>query len=198
MSLLYSYVVDHDTGFAPNPLGGYCTLVHCKFQKSTSKRPNIVELAEKGDWILGTGGKKSAGNNRIIYLMRVDEILPFRSYLSDKRFIGRDGRKNRHRGNKFALVSEKFYYFGKNALDISKLPGVLQGNLEKKGPGYRKDYPLKHLEKLHKWFSDRYPIGTHGEPCNPCTDKESKCPRKCRQSSTCNPARSKKLGHGRC
>jgi len=190
MLLLYSYVVDHDTGFAPNASGYYCTLVHCKFQ-GASKRRNIVELAEKGDWILGTGGKKSTGNNKIIYLMRVDEKLPFKSYLSDKRFIGRIDCQDCYKGNKFALVSKRFYYFGENALDISKLPNDLQKNLEKKGPGYRKDYPLEHLEKLCKWFSGRYKIGTHGISCNPRTGKESKCPRKCRQSSTCNPVRGK-------
>ncbi|MGA2678815.1 MAG: hypothetical protein ABSF37_05875 [Sedimentisphaerales bacterium] len=198
MPLLYSYVVDHDTGKAPNPWGGYCTLVHCKFQDN-SKRRNIVELAKKGDWILGTGGesKQSAGNKKIIYLMCVDEKLPFKSYLSDKRFIGREDCRDDSKGNKFALVSKKFYYFGKNAIDISKLPGVLQENLEKKGRGYRKDYPLKHLEKLCTWFSDRYKIGTHGTPCKPCTDKESKCPGKCRQSSTGNLARGK-LSHRPC
>ena len=196
MSLLYSYVVDHDTGFAPNPRGSYCTLVHCKFQ-GTSKYRNIVELAEKGDWILGTGGrsKQSAGNNKIIYLMRIDDKLPFQSYLSDKRFIGRDDCKDLSKGNKFALVSKTFYYFGNNALDISKLPGALRANLVKRGPRYRKDYPLRRLEKLRKWFSGKYKIGAHGKPC---ADKENKCPRKCRQSSTRNPARGKKLNHGRC
>ena len=190
MSLLYSYVVDHDTGKAPNPWGGYCTLVHCKFQ-GASKYRNIVELAKKGDWILGTGGKskQSAGNHKIIYLMRVDEKLPFQSYLSDKRFIGRNDCRDYFKGNKFALVSKKFYYFGGNALDIPKLPSDLQENLEKKGPKYRKDYPLRRLEKLCKWFSGTYKkIGVYG---NPCTDKENKCPRKCRQSSTGNPARGK-------
>ena len=30
---LFSYVVARDTGFAPNPSGGYCTLANCKFKK---------------------------------------------------------------------------------------------------------------------------------------------------------------------
>ena len=127
--------------------------------------------------------------------MRVDEKLPFQSYLSDKRFVDRIDCKEHSKGNKFALVSKAFYYFGEDAIDISKLPGVLQENIEKKGPGYRKDYPLKHLEKLCKWFSKRYKIGVRGKPC---VDKENKCSGKCRQSSTSNPVRSKKLGHGRC
>lgn len=53
---LFSYVVDHDHGFAPNPYGGYCTLVHCKFGGERG-RQNIVEMAKVGDWIVGTGGR---------------------------------------------------------------------------------------------------------------------------------------------
>jgi len=176
MVLLYSYVVDHDTGFAPNPFDGYCTLVHCKFQGS-SKQRNIVELATKGDWILGTGGKskQSAGNNRIIYLMRVDEKLTFQRYLSDKRFIGRTDCQDFSEGNKFALVSKTFYYLGKNALDISKLPNNLQTNLVKRGPKYRTDYSFRKLEKLCQWFSNNYKIGIDNYPC---TYKKNKCPKK--------------------
>jgi hypothetical protein len=62
MATLFSYVVDHDLGFAPNPASGYCTLVHCKFGGHRTRR-NIVELANEGDWLIGTGGgsKESSG-----------------------------------------------------------------------------------------------------------------------------------------
>ena len=53
---LYSYVVEHDTGYAPNPDSGVCSLCRCKFRESPVSRRNIVELAKKGDWIVGTGG----------------------------------------------------------------------------------------------------------------------------------------------
>jgi len=80
MTKLFSYVVDHDYGFAPNPFGGFCTLAKCKY--GTKKR-NIVELAEVGDWIAGTGGvdmRKSAGHGNLIYAMRVDEIISLDEY----------------------------------------------------------------------------------------------------------------------
>jgi hypothetical protein len=77
---IFSYVVDHDFGSEPNPNGGICTLCRCKFGETLemshkigghiSGRRNIVELAEKGDWIIGTGGSdlsKSAGHGRLIY-----------------------------------------------------------------------------------------------------------------------------------
>jgi len=90
VTTLYSYVVDHDLGFAPNPASGYCTLVHCKFGGHSGRR-NIVEQADVGDWIVGTGGtsKDSAGHGKLIYLMRVDEKLPFQRFLADARFRGR-------------------------------------------------------------------------------------------------------------
>ena len=56
MPRLYSYVVDHDHVFAPCPFDGFCTLAKCKY--GTKKR-NIVEMAEVGDWIGGTGGVKA-------------------------------------------------------------------------------------------------------------------------------------------
>lgn len=52
---LFSYVVDHDEGFAPNPAGGLCTLAYCKF--SHSGKRNLVEMAADGDWVVGNGGK---------------------------------------------------------------------------------------------------------------------------------------------
>ncbi|MBC6697349.1 Nmad2 family putative nucleotide modification protein [Hymenobacter puniceus] len=48
---LYSYVLRFDTGDAPNPYGGVCTLAVCK--------PAIRRTAQIGDWILGTGSKNS-------------------------------------------------------------------------------------------------------------------------------------------
>ena len=74
---LYSYIVKHDTGFAPNPFHGYCTLACCK--------PIIRRKAEKGDWVVGLTPK--CAGNRIVYIMRVDDVVQsFRDYWFDPRF----------------------------------------------------------------------------------------------------------------
>jgi hypothetical protein len=141
--------------------------VHCKFGGEGRKR-NIVELAEVGDWILGTGGSstKSAGNGKLIYFMRVDEKLTFKQFLSDPRFRGRSDCLDLNRGNLYALISQRYFYFGKNALDITGLPSTLvRKGLVKKGAGFRRDYPASYLEKLIKWFEQKYAIGMHGKPC---------------------------------
>jgi hypothetical protein len=166
MTRLFSYVVDHDLGFAPNPGARFCTLVHCKFGGRTGKR-NIVELAKVGDWIIGTGGrsKNSAGHGRIIYLMRVDEKLLFENFLSDRRFRGRRDCIDRGHGNRFALVSRHYFYFGKNAFKLSKLPADLAKDIAKKGPGFRSDFPGARLKRLVKWFRTRFETGVHGDHC---------------------------------
>ena len=45
MPHIYSYVVAHDTGAAPNVDGGICTIAICK--------PAIRRNAQEGDWIVG-------------------------------------------------------------------------------------------------------------------------------------------------
>lgn len=76
---LFSYVVAHDYGFAPNPFYGYCTLATCK--------PRIRAVADAGDWIIGTGAKKRYNlSGHLIYAMKVEEVLTFDQYWADPRF----------------------------------------------------------------------------------------------------------------
>lgn len=167
MVTLFSYVVDHDYGYAPNPYDGVCTLVHCKFG-GVSGRRNIIEMAEEGDWVLGSGGasRQSAGNGKIIYLMRVDEKLEFGCYLKDTRFIDREDHADGGHGNKFALVSHNYFYFGRNAISSSELPSSIPvGRLFKKGPNFRRDLPASAVRTLVAWFERSYEVGMHGYPC---------------------------------
>lgn len=80
MPVLHSYIVAYDSGFAPNPFNGYCTLATCK--------PDIRKCAEIGDWIIGTGSNK-VGVRRggfLVYAMKVQESLSFSDYWNDPRF----------------------------------------------------------------------------------------------------------------
>lgn len=80
---LYSYVVRYDSGFAPNPFGGYCTLATCK--------PGIRKSAQIGDWLLGTGSsdKKVKRGGHVVYAMRVEETLSTTEYWNDVRFLSK-------------------------------------------------------------------------------------------------------------
>ena len=73
---LYSYTIAIDTGFAPNPFYGFCTLACCK--------PDIRRTAQEGDYVVGIGPKDSG--SRVVYAMRVMEIVEFDDYWHDKRF----------------------------------------------------------------------------------------------------------------
>ena len=86
-SKVFSYVVDHDHGEEPNPYDGSCTLCECKFSHAKGRR-NIVELAKKDDWIIGTGGnsRHSPGHGKLVYAMKVTEKLPREKFYSDGRF----------------------------------------------------------------------------------------------------------------
>lgn len=178
MPKLFSYVVHHDLGYAPHPFGRLCTLAKCKY--GSSKKRNIVEMAEKGDWIAGTGGAdltKSAGHGRLIYAMRVDEKMPLAQYqaIYQKRI---DAKRDFHEDgsyvnvdDRYALISRHFFYFGRNAIDISEIPRKhLYHPFEKKGPGYRCDFTEEFIEGFVAWLEDAFKVGIHGSPCKPHSD----------------------------
>lgn len=166
MSKLFSYVVDHDHGYAPNPMGRYCTLAKCKYGRI---RRNIVELAMKGDWIVGTGGanfRKSSGHGTIVYAMRVDEKLSLGKYYDDPRFKGRaDANHNLPRTGHFALISRHFYYFGRNAIKIPKR--FLEYPLEKENRGFLNHFDEDFIEDFTHWLETSFKVGIHGPPCKP-------------------------------
>ena len=77
---LFSYIVRYDSGFAPNPFHGYCTLATCK--------PLIRGRAQIDDWLVGTGSNARSirRGGYLVYAMRVTEILSTEEYWSDQRF----------------------------------------------------------------------------------------------------------------
>ena len=80
MPILHSYIVAYDSGFAPNPFNGFCTLATCK--------PEIRQRASMGDWIIGTGSNRQGVRRGgfLVYAMRVSETLTFAEYWNDPRF----------------------------------------------------------------------------------------------------------------
>ena len=185
---LYSYVVMHDTGFAPNPFFGYCTLACCK--------PEIRRSAQKGDWVVGLTPK--AKGNRIVYFMRVDDVMEsFADYWADRRFgvknpTDADGIRGKRGDNiyeplasggyrqlrsmhshgeaedeetkahdlngRHVLISETFAYFGSKALP---LPTELQALVVARG--HRCHFPEEvKLEFIR--FTGRVGFGVHGAP----------------------------------
>ena len=72
---LFSYVLRYDTGSAPNPFRGMCTLAICK--------PRIRRVAEPGDWVAGVGSVNVRGRDlsgHLIYAMKVEESISLADY----------------------------------------------------------------------------------------------------------------------
>lgn len=181
---LFSYVVQHDYGHAPNPYFGICTLCRCKFRKDKNRRLNIVELANRASregevvWIVGTGGAdltKSAGNGKLVYAMRVAEVLSRAEYYEDPRFrkkrplfgsyghqrgdnIKPKGKFEKH--DQFVLISRHFVYFGRTAITI---PDRFR-RFEKRGPGFRSQFKDADITQFVKWI-ENHTHGRLGEPC---------------------------------
>ena len=178
---LWAYVLKSDSGFAPNPLGGYCSLACCK--------PKIRKAAQPGDWIMGTT-PADLGKGRLTYLMKVDEALTFHEYFCDPRFEGKkpspdnphgdniyhwntEGRMcqvpNPHHGisqmkrdlsEDRVLIGTEFVYFGRNAITIppefSSLVYQFVG---------QKKHPESDLTRgLICWVMDNRTPGIHGIP----------------------------------
>ncbi len=190
---IYSYVVTDDTGFAPNPFWGYCTVATCK--------PRIRRKAEEGDWIIGTGSVRNVGNNKLIFAMKVTKIMSLEKYGSDKRFA----KKIPGRGSK-RKVGDNIYYRDKNGEMRQRFPSMHSypnseklkakhhdlsginvlisesGNfcyfgrnapkipnhlliLVKKGPGHKWRFPQRLVDQFLEWIQEKKP-GIKGEPCD--------------------------------
>jgi hypothetical protein len=99
-SILYTYAITKDFGFAPNPFHGICTLATCK--------PRIRKSARVNDWIMGIGGASLPTiKRRCIFLMKVSEILSFEEYWADPRFLLKRPSRN---GSKVQMVGDNIYH----------------------------------------------------------------------------------------
>lgn len=101
MTTIRSYVVRYDSGFAPNPFYGYCTLSTCV--------PKIREASQIGDWVVGSGSddRSIRHGGHLVYAMRVEEILTFGEYDVDPRF---DLKKPYRRGSRKQSCGDNIYY----------------------------------------------------------------------------------------
>lgn len=104
---VYSYLIDHDYGLAPNPFGKFCTLAVCKPEIRRSKKLSI------GDWIIGTGSSalekktKRSLKRKLIYAMKVTEIIPIEDYWFDSRFKYKRPIMN---GSLISMFGDNFYH----------------------------------------------------------------------------------------
>lgn len=182
---LYTYVVREDTGLAPNPFWGTCTLAVCTPNHQGSR-------VKCGDWIAGFLTK--ARGHRFLYAMEVDEVLGLNDYYRDSRFeakkpnlrgswkercgdnfysLGADGEWVQHR-NRFHLdedlkqqdtkyarvfIGRRFWYFGRSAAKLPGCFGPLAG-----GRGARVNHEPALVEEFCSWVVSQFSPGLHDVP----------------------------------
>jgi len=183
---LCSYIVKNDTGLAPNPFWGYCTLAVCT--------PNHMGIhTEAGDWFLGT---TTAGRgNKLIYAMEILERLDFDDYFNNPRFSKKkpvvDGTWRQRCGDNmyfkdsagnwkrhpsffhkdkedmekdlkypYVFISKHYYYFGNKAF---KIPAKYNGLIWKR-QGVKCTHDPKCVKGFVNWLKSNYKPGIHGEP----------------------------------
>jgi hypothetical protein len=184
---LFSYVVSFDTGFAPNPFFGFCTLACCK--------PLIRRTAKRGDIVIGL----SRRSERLVFAMAVEESLDFEAYWTDPRFrnkrpIANADRARERRGDniyephgfgrfrqlpsrhshpdgtentrlkqadlsgRHVLVSRRFVYYGEAGPLIPERLSFLAI-----GRGHRVNFTENQVELVKQWMR-RLPTGLRGRP----------------------------------
>ena len=173
---MFSYVVDHDTGYAPNPYHKLCTLVGCMYNKSENsakfnpRRNNIVELAKKGNWIVGLGGKseRSSGQGTIIYAMQVTDILPLKEYC--QRHTNRaDAKPAPHQPWRRALISNDYYYFGNQKHELE--PAIYDQLKVRRR--FKNRFTEKFIKDFVSWLRKQKRPKTI-EPCDASRTKQTK------------------------
>lgn len=199
---LTAYILKNDTGFAPNPFGGYCTLACCK--------PTIRREAAKDDIVVGTTSKSVFGkSNHLIYAMQVDRILTFDEYWSNVEFANRKPTLNsaesrrgdniwhstdgtwkvvegafhderalkRDTGGEKVLIAKEFYYFGRDAVEI---PSDFECLLAKT-QGHKNTGDGNEIRAFWEWIKSQSAprMGQIGEPF---VFGETECPMQCEEN----------------
>lgn len=187
-----AYVMTKDSGFAPNPFYGWCTLAACTPNHMNARLHN-------GDIIAGFFHK--AGDFFLVYALEISEILDHDAYYRDARFKRkrpsyqrgkwRDCANNiyfrsvdglwtqapaatHHVGEKWlardtkyprVFLGTKFRYFGDEAFRHrlpASLHSVVPGGM--RGVKYtRRGKNARTYQAFMDWLSKK-PLGRHGDP----------------------------------
>jgi hypothetical protein len=190
---LFSYIVESDNGFSPNPFGGVCTLACSK--------PKIRYYARIGDWIIGTtiGPKKDS----LVFAMQISRALTFDLYWKYPEYNSKKPNKNNLTGDNIyksgdhadleqvpnqyhnakhfkgdtsvnrVLISNTFYYFGNNAPDIPEQ----YRSIISPAQGFTHIKPTSKnsmaVSVFLIWLSDNFKQGINGEPAKSDTKKKT-------------------------
>ena len=198
------YVMMADSGFAPNPFHGVCTLATCT---PNHLRARLV----KGDLIAGCF--RSGKPVRVVYVMEVDEVPDLDKYYRDARFeakkpskgetwieragdniyFRKDGKRRQDANAQFhqtkkdrqkdwrgdrVFIGKHFVYFGEKAVPLPS--GFVCHLPPTEGIKYleEKDAPVA-FKNFRRWAFERPRLGRIGLPRNRESSPRCSASRKC-------------------
>jgi hypothetical protein len=129
----------------------------------------VIGLPEQAGLTL----EKSAGHGKLIYAMRVDRKTSLAEYCRNNA-TRLDAMRDVDVGGRSALISKHYFYFGRNAINISRLPARhLHHPFEKTGPGYRSDFTEAFITDFSAWLGSTFTLGRNGPPCKPLPEVDT-------------------------
>lgn len=185
MSKLYTYIVTHDTGFAPNPFFQWCTL-------AVSTPNHMHAKANKGDWIAGFFQRENA--YQLLYVMEIEQRLKLDEYFNHPDFQCKkpdlQGTREQKCGDNFyshengiwlqhptqyhrgethkkkdthhnppVFTARKYWYFGKNAVDLPHEFKTLIGT-----QSIQVNHPVPEKVLAFKYWVEGYKTGMYAYP----------------------------------
>lgn len=170
----YSYRIDHDVGFAPNPDKGICTVSACKSK-------TVEKWISPGGWMIGIGGDGTGKPDKLLYAMEVEEKLTYEDFT--RKYPKKSEYLSKNKSGPLILISNKFYYLGDNAIDLPEDLDHLVWDRQGCVSNCISDEDIERLEEyLHQQGFEDY--GKYGEPNNKKNKESKKCV-KCSPNTKC-------------
>lgn len=196
---MYSYIVRFDRGLAPNPYWGFCTLALCTPNHMGIKPEpgdwivGFSTLASGNKLINAMMVSESLNFNIYFHDPRFQSKKPimneeYQNYCGDNFYeMGSDGKWIQHKNpyhsgenhrvtdtkHPLVFISEHFYYFGNNSVQIPENFHDLI--LNRQGIKYQFDTNL--VEGFLTWLKQNHQPGIHGDPglkeikgCDGCSE----------------------------
>src|SRR5271166_2505121 len=136
---LCSHVVTTDVGLAPNPYHGYRTSALCTPSHRNAR-------LKEGEWLIGHSRKNEG--NRLVYAMRISDVLTMNQYFYDDRF---QQKKPRPYGTPEEQCGDNIYYQN-DANEWKRLPSRFHNECH----DFRKDVGHRVFVAEHfYYFGDR-------------------------------------------
>ena len=168
-TIVYAYVMTHDTGFAPAVKDSFLSLACCK----TNLRYTIGQkyFDEKNDpkdeiYVVGICGKRLADRNKIghvdfpVFVAKINKVIPVETYYSDSDYEERPDVQYKYENGEWFFTKDNPHHEITNGKDFEKLdyPKMEKDLRYIRGSTNKPNYVL--LSNCYMYF------GEHGDDSN--------------------------------